>query len=208
MKPDHGAADVTGVILAGGRGTRMGGADKGLVPLAGRPMVERVLDALRPQVDRVLINANRHLDAYGKFGCPVIPDAIEDYPGPLAGMAAGLAAADTERMLFVPCDTPLLPPDLCRRMLAAARAREAEIAIASDGRRSHPVFALIDRALAASLEAFLAGDERKILRWMNRHRLIEVDFSDCPQRFVNVNTAEELAALEQAAGEQAAGRSG
>jgi molybdopterin-guanine dinucleotide biosynthesis protein A len=203
MTRDRAAVDVTGVILAGGRGTRMGGADKGLVPLAGRPMIERVLEALRPQVGRVLINANRHLEAYAEFGCPVIPDAIEDYPGPLAGMAAGLAAADAERVLFVPCDTPLLPPDLCRRMLAAALTQEAEIAIASDGRRSHPVFALVERSLAASLEAFLAGDERKILRWMNRHRLIEVDFSDCPRRFVNVNTAQELAAVEQASGRSA-----
>ncbi len=196
--PADGSVAVTGVILAGGRGSRMGGVDKGLVTLAGRPMIARVLDAVRPQVDRVIINANRSLDAYAAYGCPVVPDAAGDYPGPLAGMAAGLAAAGTAAwVLFVPCDTPLLPPDLCRRLLAAARAQDAEIAIASDGTRSHPVFALIDRTLESSLERFLAGEERKILRWMGRHRLIEVDFSDCPRRFANVNTPEELAALER-----------
>ena len=188
-------AEVTGLILAGGQGRRMGGVDKGLVDFGGEPLTARVLARLRPQVGHVLINANRHPDRYAVLGCPVIPDALGDYPGPLAGMAAGLSATQTEWLLTVPCDSPLLPADLCARLLDAALAEDAEIAIASDGARAHPVFALLRRSLAASLEAFLAGDERKILRWMGRHRLIEVSFADCPERFVNVNTPEELTAL-------------
>jgi molybdopterin-guanine dinucleotide biosynthesis protein A len=189
------AAQVTGLILAGGQGRRMGGVDKGLVDFGGESLTARVLARLRPQVGTVLINANRHADRYAALGCPVIPDALGDYPGPLAGMAAGLAAAQTEWLLTVPCDSPLLPADLCARLLTSAVAEDAEIAIATDGTRAHPVFALLRRSLAGSLEAFLAGDERKILRWMGRHRLLEVSFADCPERFVNVNTPAELAAL-------------
>jgi len=190
------SADVTGLILAGGQGRRMGGLDKGLVAFAGEPMIARVLRALAPQVGQVIINANRSRTDYEAFGCTVIPDAAGGYPGPLAGMAAGLGAIESDWLLTVPCDSPLLPATLCERMIKAAMAQGAEIAIASDGERCHPVFALIARGLGPSLDAFLAGDERKILRWMHRHRLIEVDFSDCPRRFSNVNTEEELRALE------------
>ena len=193
-------ADVTGLILAGGQGRRMGGLDKGLVAFAGEPMIARVLRALTPQVDRVIINANRSRADYEAFGCPVIPDAAGGYPGPLAGMSAGLGAIDSDWLLTVPCDSPLLPATLCERMMGAANAQGADIAIASDGERCHPVFALIARGLGPSLDAFLAGDERKILRWMHRHRVVEVDFSDCPERFSNVNTEAELRALEARVG--------
>ena len=189
-------ADVTGLILAGGQGRRMGGVDKGLVEFAGEPMIARVLRVLAPQVGQVFINANRNRADYEALGCPVIPDAAGGYPGPLAGMSAGLGAIDSAWLLTVPCDSPLLPATLCERMMAASNAHDAEIAIASDGERCHPVFALIARGLGPSLDAFLAGDERKILRWMHRHRFIEVDFSDCPERFSNVNTEDELRALE------------
>ncbi len=192
----HASRDtVTGLILAGGRGSRMGGVDKGLVDCGGVPLVARVLARLQPQVGAVLINANRNQDAYVALGPRVVPDALTGYPGPLAGMAAGLAAADSDWLLTVPCDSPLLPMDLCARLLASATAADAEIAIVTDGERAHPVFALLSTSLRASLDAFLAGDERKILRWMGRHRMIEADFSDCPACFSNVNTAEELAAL-------------
>lgn len=188
--------DVTGLILAGGRGSRMGGQDKGLARLAEQPMIARVLTVLAPQVRRVVINANRNIDTYEAFGCDVVTDAAGGYPGPLAGMAAGLAVTATPWMLSVPCDSPLLPEDLAARLHLAAVERDAEIAIAHDGERSHPVFALIRVEMRASLERFLAGDERRILRWMNRHRLIEVGFDDRPAGFVNVNTASELAELE------------
>jgi molybdopterin-guanine dinucleotide biosynthesis protein A len=186
---------ITGLILAGGRGSRLGGQDKGLLTLDGQPMTARVLEILAPQVRRVVINANRNIDAYAAFGCEVVPDMAGGYPGPLAGMAAGLAVVATPWMLSVPCDSPLLPTDLAARLYRASLAQGAEIAIPHDGDRAHPVFALLRLDLRTSLEAFMAGDERKILRWMGRHRLIEVDFSDCPAAFVNVNTADELAEL-------------
>jgi len=188
--------EITGLILAGGRGSRLGGQDKGLVRLADQPMIARVLAVLAPQVQRVVINANRNIEAYAGFGCKVVSDAAGGYPGPLAGMAAGLAVTSTPWMLSVPCDSPLLPDDLASRLYRAAIEHDAEIAIPHDGERLHPVFALMRVELGASLESFLAGDERKILHWMNRHRLIEVEFGDRPEGFVNVNTAGELAELE------------
>lgn len=189
------AGAITGVILAGGRGSRMGGVEKGLVPLAGRPMIARVLATLRPQVDTVIINANERHEAYAALGCAVVPDRMGGRPGPLAGMAAGLDAAATDWVLFVPCDTPLLPPDLARRLGAGAAAAGADVAIARDREGRHPTCALIRRALGPSLEAFLEGEERKIMRWMGEQRLAEVDFSDCAWRFANVNTPAELEAL-------------
>ena len=196
MSPARAAEAVTGVVLAGGLGSRMGGVDKGLVPLGGRPMIAHVLDALRPQVSAVLINANRSEEAYGAFGCAIVPDTLGGNHGPLAGMAAGLGAVATEWALFVPCDTPLLPPDLTERLLAGVRAGAGDIAVARDEGGLHPTCALIRRSLRPSLEAFLAGAERKIMRWMSRHRLVEVGFDDCAWRFANVNTPAELAAAE------------
>ena len=148
-----GSGPITGVVLAGGRGRRMGGVDKGLMPLAGRPAVAHVLDRLAPQVDRLLINANRNRAAYAAYGHPVIADRTGDFAGPLAGMAAALAVAETELVLTVPCDTPWLPADLAAR-LHAARARDAAaIATVADGATTHPVFALLPRGLGPSLEA-------------------------------------------------------
>lgn len=197
---------ITGLILAGGRGSRMGGQDKGLVRLAGQPMIARVLAALAPQVQQVIINANRNAGAYGGFGCRVVADAAGGYPGPLAGMAAGLAVASTRWLLTVPCDSPFLPEDLAIRLYRAAVERDGEIAVPHDGKRLHPVFALIRADLGASLEGFLAGDERKVLRWMDQHRLIEVEFGDRAKCFANVNTASELVELEtRIAGRPASG---
>lgn len=197
---------ITGLILAGGRGSRMAGKDKGLVSLTGRPMIARVLAALAPQVERIVINANRNTELYSDFGCDTVADMHGGYPGPLAGMAAGLAVTHTRWMLTVPCDAPLLPGDLASRLYQTALRRDAQIVIPDDGQRTHPVFALIDVDLAASLDAFLAGEERKVLRWMRGHRLAVVDYSDRSECFVNVNTAEELAGLEARLAGRAAAR--
>jgi molybdopterin-guanine dinucleotide biosynthesis protein A len=178
---------ITGLILAGGRGSRMGGIDKGLADLAGRPMVAHVLDRLRPQVDDVLVNANRHADAYRAYGFPVVPDAEAGYPGPLAGFAAGLAAAATPWVVTVPCDCPLLPTDLVQRLRATQAETGAEIVSAHDGSRLQPVFTLLQRGLLDSLESFMADGERKIDRWFGRHEHVVADFSDQPQAFENVN---------------------
>ena len=187
---------ITAIVLAGGRATRMGGTDKGLVELAGRPMIAHVLAALEPQVERVLINANRNLDRYAEFGWPVVPDEDTGYLGPLAGLAAGLRAAVTPLVLTAPCDCPLLAPDLAARLYSALEAAQAEIAVPFDGERLQPVFALVRRELDNSLAAYLGGGDRKIDRWFAQHRLARVDFSDRPETFVNVNDPDERTALE------------
>lgn len=189
------AGEVTGVVLAGGRATRMGGEDKGLVELAGRPMVEHVLDALVPQVGSVLINANRNRERYAAYGYAVVADESADFQGPLAGMCAALARVRTPLALFVPCDSPLLPADLLRRLAVAMVREEAEIAAAFGAERLQPVFALIQARLLPDLRAYLAGGDRKIDRWYAQHRCARADFSDIPDTFINVNTPQERARL-------------
>lgn len=188
---------ITGVVLAGGRGSRFAGKDKGLIDMLGRPLIEHVLATLTPQVGRVMINANRNTDVYGRQGCQIVPDRHEGYQGPLAGMASGLHFAASEYVVFVPCDSPLIGDDLVARLYDACVDSGSQVAIPDDGNRTHPVFALIDRSLAGSLEKFLADGERKIDRWMSRHRMITVDFSDAPERFSNINTEADLAAAER-----------
>ena len=189
--------DITGVVLAGGQARRMGGTDKGLIELAGRPMIEYVLDSLQPQVQAILINANRNLDRYRQYGHPVIPDRDGAYSGPLAGMASAMGVARTRYILTAPCDSPLLPGDLAHRLLDALRTESAELAVAHDGERLQPVFALIDVSLRPSLEQALANDERKIDRWYGRHVTAVADFSDQKDAFRNVNTPQELEHLAE-----------
>jgi molybdenum cofactor guanylyltransferase len=187
---------ITGLVLAGGLARRMGGQDKGLVDLAGQPMVEHVLRALRPQVGAVLVNANRNLDRYAAFGHRVIPDRLEGYMGPLAGVASALHCVETEFLLTVPCDAPLVAPDLARRLYEACSAAGADVAVAADGRRQQPVFLLLRASVAASLDAYLAGGGRKIDACLGQVRLAEADFSDRPDTFVNVNDPDERQRIE------------
>jgi molybdopterin-guanine dinucleotide biosynthesis protein A len=174
----------------------MGGSDKGLVPIAGRPMIEHVLERLVPQVKQVLINANRNLDRYSQYGFPVVCDSVGDFAGPLAGMASAMQNAKQAWLLTVPCDSPLLPADLAERMYAQMIRDDAEIAVADDGERMHPVFCLLRRDLLASVLEFLDGGERKIDRWFGQHHTVVVDFSDNPDAFLNVNRREDKALLE------------
>ena len=187
---------VTGVVLAGGRGARMGGADKGLVEVAGRPMVEHVLAAVEGQAGAVAINANRSADRYARYGHPVIPDRLDGFQGPLAGMASALRAAATDLVLFAPCDSPLVDPSLGPRLHAALAARGANVAVAHDGERMHPVFVLLRRSVLPGLEAFLARGERRIDRWFEEEKTEVVDFSDLPEMFLNVNREEDRSRLE------------
>lgn len=194
-------ADITGLVLAGGRATRMGGVDKGLQPHRGVPLARHALERLRPQVGALLVNANRHLEAYRAWGVDVLPDAQADFAGPLAGLLAGLRAARTRWLVSVPCDTPGFPADLVARLTAAAQAEDADIALAAtreaDGRlQPQPVFCLLRTALAASLQAFLDGGQRKIDRWTAQHRCATVVFDDA-DAFFNANTLDELAALQR-----------
>lgn len=196
-------ADITGVVLAGGRGTRMGGVDKGLQPWLGRPLAQHALERLALQVGALLVNANRHLDAYAAFGVPVCPDATGDYAGPLAGWLAALQACRTPWLVTVPCDTPNFPLDLVDRLAAAVRAGDADIAMAAcieDGQlRTQPVFCLLRTSLAGDLREQLAAGERKVDRWTARHRCVTVSFDDA-QAYANANTADELTRLERETG--------
>jgi molybdopterin-guanine dinucleotide biosynthesis protein A len=194
---------VTGVILAGGRATRMGGTDKGLVAVNGRPMIAWVLDALRPQVADVLINANRNHDVYGEFGSRVVDDGDSDFRGPLAGIASGMRAARTPWVAVVPCDSPLIHGDLVARLYEAAVASGSRIAAAHDGERLQPVFALLARDLLDDLAGYLDDGERKIDRWYARHGFERVDCSDVAESFANINAPDDKRALEAALAERA-----
>lgn len=191
---------VAGVILAGGQGSRMGGADKGLQPFGGRPMVAHVLERLAPQVDEVLINANRNLEAYAAFGHRVIADEIAGFAGPLAGFERGLAHARGELVCTVPCDSPFLPRDLVSRLRSGLERSGAQLAVARTGEQSHPVFCLMRRSVRASLREFLGAGERKIDRWYSALAVVEVAFDDEADAFANINSRPELAALERLAG--------
>ncbi|MEJ2760549.1 MAG: molybdenum cofactor guanylyltransferase MobA [Gammaproteobacteria bacterium] len=187
---------VTGVILAGGEARRMGGRDKGLIEIAGRPMVEYVIEALRPQVGALLINANRSRERYARFGYPVVADEFDGYNGPLAGMASCMRVAATDYIATLPCDSPNIPPDLVARLFLRLREEQADIGVAHNGERMQPVFSLIRCALLDSLLDYLNGGERKIDRWFERHATAVVDFSDRPDTFINVNTPEDVAKME------------
>ena len=188
-------ATITGGVMAGGRGSRMGGIDKGLVTFQGKPLVAQVIDALAPQVDRLLISANRHLDRYRAFGHPVVEDELNGYQGPLAGFATLLQHCTDDWLVTAPCDAPRLPPDFVARLWAAQRRSGALIAVAHDGARLHPVHVLLSRELLPDLEAWLARGERKIRRWYERHPMTRVDFSDIPDAFANLNTPEDHLAM-------------
>jgi len=183
---------ITGIVLAGGMGRRMGSVDKGLQPLHGKPMVEHVLARFAPQVDAVIINANRNAEVYATFGHRIVPDAVGGYAGPLAGLHAGLVAADTDCVVTCPCDSPFLPLDLVSRLRAAREARGADLAVAKTGDQAHPVFALVRRAVLPHLEEFLRGGGRKIDAWYATLAVVEVSFDDQADAFRNINTREEL----------------
>ncbi len=194
------AADITGLVLAGGRGSRMGGVDKGLQNHAGMPLAMHALLRLAPQVGAVLINANRNLGAYESMGVPVWPDTLADYAGPLAGFLTGLEHCETPYLVTVPCDSPLFPTDLVARLAAALTAADAEIAMAAtseDGGtlQVQPVFCLMRAELIDSLVRFTAGGQRKIDKWTAQHRCVEVAFDDA-HAFANANTLDELHSLE------------
>ncbi len=189
--------DVTGLVLAGGQGRRMGGVDKGLVLLDGRPLVAHVLERLAPQVGDVLINANQNLERYSAFGAPVVPDTVGGFAGPLAGLHAGLARATREFVVTVPCDSPFLPHDLVARLAAARAAHDAQLAVAKTYDQPHPVFALVKRDVLPHLAAFLDAGGRKIDAWYASLRVTEVAFDDEADAFRNINTIDELAAASR-----------
>jgi molybdopterin-guanine dinucleotide biosynthesis protein A len=191
--------DITGLILAGGRGSRMGGVDKGLQTHLGIPLAMHALMRLEPQVGQLMLNANRNLGAYDAFGVPVWPDALPDYPGPLAGFLAGLERCETPYLVTVPCDTPNFPVDMVQRLATALVTQDAEIAMAAtrgaDAIQVQPVFCLMQARLMESLVRFTQTGQRKIDRWTALHRCVDVPFDD-EAAFFNVNTLQELQSLQ------------
>jgi len=184
--------DITGLVLAGGQGRRMGGVDKGLTLLRGRPMIAWVLERLAPQVGALLINANQNFEQYHAFGHPVVSDEIGGFAGPLAGLQVGMKAVHTPFVLTAPCDSPFLPDDLAARLSGALRAQDADVAVVKTGKWHQPVFALVRTALLPHLTAFLEKGGRKIDAWYGTTKLVEVVFDDEEAAFSNINTPEEL----------------
>ncbi len=171
----------------------MGGKDKGLMALNGRPLVEYLLRGLKPQTGRI---ANRHLDRYREYGVPVVKDQTDDYPGPLAGFAAAMQQAETDWIITVPCDVPLMVPDMAQRLINALKAEDADLAVAHDGERLQPVHALIPVRLLADLQAFMAAGGRTIHRWYARHQTAVANSADVAAMFHNINTPEQKRAME------------
>lgn len=172
----------------------MGGADKGLVAYRGRPLIEWAIDLVRPQVDRLFLSANRNLDRYASLGYPVLPDSLPDYPGPLAGVLAGLAATRADWLLIVPCDTPHLPADLGARLLAAARRENTALAVAAEAGRVHHGCFVVRRELRPSLAAYLQSGERAVRGWQAQHVPVTVEFD--ARHFVNFNHLVQIEAAQ------------
>lgn len=197
--------DITGLVLAGGRATRFGGADKGLEKFLGQPLAQAALQRLAPQVGPLAISANRHLDEYARFGVPVWSDTLADFPGPLAGMLSGLEHIRTQWLLTVPCDSPRFPPDLVSRLGQAIMRDKSRCAFAaapdpaSGEQRLHPVFCLLHRSLRASLDACLAAGEHRVMHWLRGqpHSIVTFDLpGDDANAFANTNTPQDLRLLE------------
>jgi molybdenum cofactor guanylyltransferase len=187
---------VSAIILAGGRATRMGGEDKGLLLLQKKPLIQHVIERLKPQADEILINANREITQYQMLGYPVLQDENADFIGPLAGFCLGLQHAKHEYVLTVPCDSPSLPLDLADRLLIGMAEAHADIAIASSDGDVHPVFCLCKKTVLPSLIDYLASGERKVSTWQKFQKYVAIDFSDNPDAFINLNTFEDLTVLE------------
>ena len=185
---------VIGVVLAGGRATRMGGKDKGLQELNGIPLWQHVATTLSKQVETIAISANRHIDIYRQSGYAVYPDGLSDYPGPLAGMLSIMQQADGEWFLFCPCDTPFIPSCLVERL--AQQREDAPVVWVDDGERDHPTIALMNRTLIPQLQAYLAAGERRVMVFMRQSGGHSVDFSDLKSAFINVNTTEDLQMMQ------------
>ncbi len=187
---------VTGVVLAGGLARRMNKQDKGLMLYHNRPMVSYAVEAISEVTDTVFINANRNKDQYMQFGCEVISDQTDSFNGPLAGIFSAMSHAKTDKLLIMPCDSPLIKATHLQKLLQAL-TDDVDIAVAFDGERLHPVFLALKTSLKNSLKAYLQAGDRKIDLWLQQHRLVKVDFRDNSEVFLNINTLSELDALEK-----------
>ena len=188
--------NITAVILAGGRARRMEGQDKGLLKIHSRTLIEYVINAIKPQVKTILINANRNQPQYRDYGYTVIEDNIGKFYGPLAGIASALEKAKTDYVVAVPCDCPLLPATLVSRLYSALQSNNGELSVAHDGQRLQPVFALLRKELLPSLLAYLEGGERRVDAWYGQHNPTIVDFSDTSDSFININSCDDIKEVE------------
>lgn len=186
---------ITGVVLAGGRATRMGGIDKGLQRLNGKALWRHVADSLEPQVTNLVISANRNLDSWQSSGYPIITDSLNDFPGPLAGMLSVMQQIESEWFLFCPCDTPFIPSFLAKRLIQ--QKKSSPVVWVHDGERDHPAIALVNREVIAELEIYLAGGERRVMVFMRKIGGHSVDFSDVKSAFINVNTLNDLQSMQE-----------
>ena len=183
---------ISAVILAGGQAKRMGGVDKGLQPLQGKPLFQFIYDRLHSQVEHISVNANRNQAIYAVAGLPVFGDNIEGFQGPLSGILTALERADTDFVLFVPCDSPFFPDNLLEKLKSAVVFHGVSIAYVHDGEREHPTFCLMARSLKEKLAAYLAAGERRMLQFMRQNGAVSVDFSENKAAFTNINTLDEL----------------
>ncbi len=187
---------ITAVILAGGKGRRFAGNDKGLLIFKQQPLIEHLLAAISPQAVQVMINANRNQEIYARYGYPVISDTMSDFQGPLAGFSVAMSQVATSHIITLPCDAPFISANYVQRMSNALNQQQVELAVAHDGIRLQPVHALISVSLKESLDNFLKSGDRKIHHWYAHHNFVEVDFSDTPEVFQNINTEEQLLEME------------
>ena len=187
---------VTGVILAGGLARRMNNQDKGLVHYKGRPLVSYAIAALSDVTDQIIINANRNRENYQAFGLPVVADQTDNFDGPLAGVLTAMIYTDADVLVVVPCDSPLIKAEHLHKLLAVRAENAADVVVAFDGVRLHPVFLAIKTSLKTSLENYLASGQRKVGYWLEQQKTVKADFSNEPEIFININTLTELSALE------------
>ena len=184
--------DITAVILAGGSGERMGGVDKGLIHLDGKTLVQHLVERLQPQVEKIVINANRNIEIYRELGYPVIEDTITGFAGPLAGIDSVMRTIDTPYILTVPCDTPKIPKDLVRRLVDAANDAGKKIAVVHDHERLQPAHALLPVSLKHELDSWIVSGRRSIQEWLTLYDFAVADFSDKSGAFINLNTPSDL----------------
>ena len=187
---------VTGVILAGGLARRMSSQDKGLINYKGRPMVSYAIAALTPVANQTIINANRNREQYQAFELPVITDQTDSFDGPLAGVLSAMIYTDADVLLVMPCDSPLIKAEHLQKLLTTRAENNADVAVAFDGERLHPVFLAIKTSLKTSLKDYLASGQRKIDHWLEQQKMVKADFSNEPEIFININTMTELSELE------------
>lgn len=191
---------VTGVILAGGLARRMNNQDKGLIRFKGQPMVSYAIAAMNTVTDQTIINANRNIPAYQAFGLPVVSDQTDSFDGPLAGVLTAMMFAETGVLLVMPCDSPLVKSDHLGKLLSTRAETDADVAVAFDGERLHPVFLAVKISLQPSLHDYLQSGQRKIDLWLAQHKMVKADFSAEPDIFININTMTELSDLEAQGG--------